>query len=103
MAMPYQARAEAARDGAFIDRIVVGAVKLAIYVAGEAGATPSHAERLVLANQVLAAPRAVAERLAVGVLTASIANGITTADDLTDANVQTALETIWNAYAGVAG
>ena len=100
-AMTYQQRSAAARDGAFQDRVTVGAVKLANFVsASEPAETPNHANRVAFAAQVLASPRSYAERLALGVITASVADDIETTDDLSDAEIQSALETIWDAYAG---
>jgi predicted ATPase len=99
--MTYQERSAAARDGAFQDRVTIGAVKLSNFISGsEDAGTSNHANRIAFASQVLASPRQYAERLALGVITASVADTIETTDDLTDEQVQSALETIWNAYAG---
>jgi len=103
MALNYAQRADAAADGNFVKRVMVGAVKLANYTAAsEPENTPNHANRVAFASAVLANPGAYAPQLALGVLTQGVADEIESADDLTDTNIQSALESMWNAYAGVA-
>ena len=105
MAMDNLARAQAARDTGFQDRVRVAAVTLAIYVsATESSSATNHANRLALAKNVLNGQQSYAQLLALPVLTVgslSGKNGYATSD-ISDAELQAAMETIWDGVAGKA-
>lgn len=91
----YTQQATIAQDAAFITRVELAAVKVALDVTYEAETVDKHATRVALAYKVLQSPEALARLLAWGV----VADQSTT-DATTDALLYTRMAGIWNAYAG---
>lgn len=91
-----------ASDDAFIGRVMICVAKAAIAISGEAcGGTdqPSnfaHAKRAIWALETLAAPRTMAEKMAVGVA----ANGTITGAS-SDSDIEWTVNSIIDDYAGV--
>ena len=91
-----------ASDDAFIGKVMICVAKAAIAISGEAcgGANQptngAHAKRAAWALEALAAPRAMAEKIAVGVA----ANGTITGAS-SDSDIEWTVNSIIDDYAGV--
>ena len=91
-----------ASDDAFIGKVMICVAKAAIAISGEAcgGAgqptNAAHAKRAVWALEALAAPRTMAEKMAVGVA----ANGTITGAS-SDSDIEWTVNSIIDDYAGV--
>ncbi len=95
MALAYVAQLDAINDPIYLAKVTQSAVKTAIAVNSEAPATAHHAVRVAFATSVLNSPTEMGKRIAHGVATQ--VSGATP----TDINIDTAVSSIWNAYAGV--
>lgn len=95
MALNYVGQLDAINDPIYLAKVTQSAVKAAIAVNSEAPATAFHAQRVAFATTVLNSPNDLGRRLAHGVAT-QVAGAAPT-----DANIDTAVSSIWNAYAGV--
>ena len=95
MALTYVAQLDAINEPIYLAKVTQSAVKTAIAVNSEAPATAFHAVRVAFATTVLNSPSDLGRRLAHGVAT-QVAGATPT-----DANIDTAVSAIWNAYAGV--
>ena len=95
MALTYVNQLDAINDPIYLAKVTQSAVKTAIAVNSEAPATAHHAVRVAFATSVLNSPTEMGKRIAHGVATQ--VSGATP----TDANIDTAVSSIWNAYAGV--
>lgn len=91
-----------ASDDAFIGKVMIAVAKAAIAVSGEAcgGAgqptNTAHVKRAAWALESLEAPRAMAEKMAVGV----VADGTITAES-SDSDIELTVNSIIDDYAGV--
>lgn len=95
MALNYVGQLDAINDPIYLAKVTQSAVKTAIAVNSEAPATDYHAVRVAFATSVLNSPTEMGKRIAHGVATQ--VSGATP----TDINIDTAVSSIWNAYAGV--
>lgn len=95
MALNYEKQLDAINEPAYIAKVTQSAVKTAIAVSSEPPATAYHAVRVSFATAVLNNPSDLGRKLTHGVATQ--VSGATP----TDANIDTAVSAIWNAYAGV--
>ena len=95
MALNYVGQLDAINDPIYLAKVTQSAVKTAIAVNSEAPATAFHAQRVAFATAVLNNPSDLGRKLTHGVATQ--VSGATP----TDANIDTAVSAIWNAYAGV--
>lgn len=95
MAMTLSEQQKLARVRDFQDRVQQATIKTALAIQAESPEAANHANRSVFALLALRSPQTYAELLAPGVAT-QISD-----DQATDAQIETALSAIWNAYAGV--
>ena len=95
MALNYVGQLDAINDPIYLAKVTQSAVKTAIAVNSEAPSVAYHAQRVAFGTTVLNSPSDMGRRLAHGVATQ--VSGATP----TDANIDTAVAAIWNAYAGV--
>ena len=95
MALTYVAQLDAINEPIYLAKVTQSAVKTAIAVNNEAPSVAFHAVRVAFATAVLNNPSDLGRKLAHGVATQ--VSGATP----TDANIDTAVSSIWNAYAGV--
>ena len=95
MALNYVGQLDAINDPIYLAKVTQSAVKTAIAVNSEDPATAHHAVRVAFATSVLNSPTEMGKRIAHGVATQ--VSGATP----TDINIDTAVSSIWNAYAGV--
>ena len=95
MPMNYPDQLDAVGEPIFLAKVTQSAVKAAIAINAEAPATAFHAQRVSFATAVLNSPNDLGRRLAHGVATQLASKSFT------DANIDTAVSSIWNAYAGV--
>ena len=93
--MSYTDQNTLAFNDAFVSRVEIGAVIVAITVVAEPKQTDGHDERALFAGQVLRDSRDQAKALAYGVA----ADPSISADSI-DSVLAARLSTIWNAYAG---
>ncbi len=89
----------AARNGGFQDRVRFFAVKAAVAVMSEAAVTASHAERVAYAKKILAGELDLLD-LSIAVVTnaAVLAAGF----DAPDGDLEFTVNSLFNAFAGVA-
>jgi hypothetical protein len=83
-----------AADETFVSRVQQAMITTAITVSTEPANTPGQADRLILAVQCLRNPRDHAKRFAIAVAT-QVGN-----ISPSDANINTAVAAVWNAFAG---
>lgn len=95
MALNYVGQLDAINDPIYLAKVTQSAVKTAIAVNNEAPSVAFHAQRVAFATAVLNNPTDLGRKLTHGVAT-QVAGATPT-----DANIDTAVSSIWNAYAGV--
>ena len=95
MALVYAAQIDSINDPIFLAKVMQSAVKTAIAINNEAPSAAYHAQRVAFGTTVLNSPADMGRRLAHGVAT-QVAGALPS-----DANIDTAVAAIWNAYAGV--
>lgn len=95
------------RNPNFQQRLQVALIDQVATVAGEAGATTNHANRIAFAAQVAYSPDSWAAKMALGIIVTNtnIQNALTTNNPDTnttavaDADIKTAVGVVWNFYA----
>lgn len=110
MATTTQSQWALANDRNFIERLSSLFMAEALVVAAEAVGTANHAQRRVLAQQVITNPRATAANFALAVTNATnlvAANTLydftlgAATTDATDAAIRSQIASLWNTFSGV--
>jgi len=94
MALTYAQSATLMKDPSFIDRVKVAVLKFANFIQNEANTVAQHHARLRWAEQATIGPDSVAQTLAQPVV--MDAQVQTDGSAITDANLQTSVETVIN-------
>lgn len=98
--MAYTNLADLATDAAFLKQVLVAMMQQCAVVLTEAPTVAGHTPRATLAVGVLNAPTVYQAKFAYAVITQAGITPTTTPSTVPDANVQTAVATVWNAMAG---
>jgi hypothetical protein len=94
MTLTYQESAELMRDSMFIDRVMVGCLHYAEYIANEDDATPAHNSRIRWARDVMENPTNVAAKMTPTVVMDPVVQE--QGGTISDADLQLAVETAVN-------
>lgn len=97
--MSLQSEWDLANTPSFLQRVTVQAVKSAIYMTIESSTVAGHVARKAYGLQVLAAPELEAMDLALGL--AADATISAAGSTCSDAQIDAAMASLWNSYAGV--
>lgn len=98
--MNFTAQTQAISNPTQQARVAQAAIKTALAVMSEAGATAGHAERAALAVSVLNSPEHYGEQMLRAVVTFSAAGANDGTDPLIDDNaLSDTLSAVWNSYA----
>jgi len=91
----YAGSKELTRNASFRDRVEVAMIKCALAIQSEPEGTPKHVERSKLAYTVLHGNAQLVDRFALAISTLDSV----TSDDVSDADLSTAVSSVWNAFA----
>lgn len=96
--MAYADNYAASLNPAFQQRVSASMASAAINISSESTGTTDHSNRVVLAKNVLTSPQQYINQFALAV---AVNLAIVTLSSVTDANIDTAVSSVWNAFAGV--
>ncbi len=98
--MPYPALYDLSTDTTFLKQVLVAMMTQCAVVLTEAATVAGHTPRANLAVAVLNNPTVYQSKFAFAVITQGGITPQTVPSTVPDANVQTAVATVWNAMAG---
>jgi hypothetical protein len=98
--MAYSNLYDLAADATFLKQVLVAMMNQCATVLTEAATVAGHTPRAVLAVSVLQAPTTYQAKFAFAIITQGGITPQTVPSTVPDANVQTAVATVWNAMAG---